>query len=125
LKRVAALSLLDAYDACGEIEQFLDGVTLGDFRANRPLELATERLFGIAAEALNRAVRKEPDVATRLPTLGAISALRDSLAYSNDAVDPESVWRSATFEAPVLRQEIESLLRAEDHWPDEPYLPGQ
>jgi uncharacterized protein with HEPN domain len=124
LREITALSLLDAYDACGEIEQFLDGSTVDDFRANRPLELATERLFGIATEALNRAVRKEPDVATRLPTLGAISALRDSLAYGNEAVDPESVWRSATSEAPVLRQEIESLLRAEGHWPDGPYILG-
>ena len=58
--------LFDISQACELLVQFSGGKTLEDFRRDALLRSAIERQFEIVGEALNRAIKLDPDVAKQV-----------------------------------------------------------
>ena len=65
---------------------------------------------------MNRLRRHAPAVAERISASGQIIGLRNALIHGYDVIDDPTVWRAVQHSLPVLRAEVEGLLReAEAH----------
>lgn len=117
MKPRTALSLLDAFDACAEIEVIIADITFETYLNSRNTRLLVERLIEIVGEAMNRAVRSEPGVESTIPDARAITGMRNRVAHGYDQIDHETVWLAATTEIPALQNEIKEHLRREGDWP--------
>ena len=119
MKQATALSLLDAHDACVEIEKI---TTLGNFPAylgDWHFRLIVERLMEIVGEAMNRATKSEPDIVEYIPDARAIIGMRNRISHGYDQIDNETVWQTAVTEVSALRIGIEQQLRDGGYWPSD------
>ena len=70
-----------------------------------------ERNFEIIGEAVNRLRRHDPDVVERISAYRQIVGFRNVLVHGYDVIDNPTVWRAVQESMPVLRVEVERLLR--------------
>ncbi|MCX7783073.1 MAG: DUF86 domain-containing protein [Meiothermus sp.] len=104
------LWLEDILEAAGHIEGFLDACTLEDYLENEMLRSAVERKLEIIGEAMNRLVKRAPQVAQRIGAFRQIIAFRNLLAHEYDQISHGLVWQIVQQDLPVLRNEVRSLL---------------
>ena len=95
----------------------IQGITLETYLGSRNTRLLVERLIEIVGEAMSRATRSEPRIATTIPDARAITGMRHRIAHGYDQIDHETVWLAATTEVPALQNEIKQLLRQDGEWP--------
>jgi uncharacterized protein with HEPN domain len=60
---------------------------------------------------MNRLRRHDPTVAARITAYEEIVGMRNVLVHGYDIVRPSTIWEAITVSLPVLRAEVESLLR--------------
>jgi len=97
-------------DACREIHALCKPVSLSEFEQQRLRHLSVERLFEIGGEAMNRAVRRDPEVIEIIPTASALIGLRNRVAHGYDTIRLDILWDTGLNDLPVLIREIEELL---------------
>ncbi len=95
-----------------------EGKRLGDYEADPLLRAAVERHFEIIGEAMSRLARKDPATAARISDYPSIIAFRNLLIHGYDLVDHAEVWKVISQHLPLLRREVEALLR-EAEGPDD------
>lgn len=101
----------DIQNAAGVIERFTTGLTFEQFESDILIRSTTERHFEIMGEAVNRLRRHAPEIAARISAANQAVALRNALIHGYDRVDYPALWQAATVSLPVLRAEVEALLR--------------
>ena len=102
--------LWDILEAVKRLEKAtLSPVTLQEFSNNDILINAVERNFEIIGEALKRALEIDPE----LPITDArkIIGMRNIIAHNYDEVEAINLWGTVKKNVPVLRSEIEALLK--------------
>jgi|SRR6056297_4288021 len=100
--------LLDISLSCGEILDFIDGKSFGDFQEDRMLQLAIEREFEIIGEALHRLSSiEEPTLAEKIPEYRKIIDFRNIIAHGYDIIDEAAIWDFAVNLVPALLDKIE------------------
>lgn len=79
-----------------------------EFYKNRLLRAAVERQFEIIGEALNQALKINPDlpITNKLRIVG----IRNRIIHAYDAVDSILLWEVIRKHLPVLKLEINKLL---------------
>jgi uncharacterized protein with HEPN domain len=102
--------LYDMQQACERIAAFVPGKTASDYRNDVMLQSAVERQFQIIGEALNQALKIEPQLASELSDTKRIIAFRNILVHAYAAVLNDVVWGIVETDLPVLRREVEELL---------------
>ena len=102
--------LFDIWQACELLAQFSSGKTLNDYQGDALLRSAIERQFEIVGEALNQAVKLDPELANQVSDSGRIIAFRNRLIHAYAAVSNEVVWGIVEAYLPKLRVEIQRLL---------------
>ena len=91
-------------------------MTFDSFEGDRRTRQLVERNFEIIGEAVNRLQRHAPDVAERISASQRIVGFRNALIHGYDVIDYPTVWRTVQESLPVLRTEVEQLLReAQSH----------
>ena len=75
------------------------------------LRSAVERQLEIIGEALNRLSRTDPPVAQRITDTPRIIAFRNVLIHGYSEIDDGVVWDVINTNLPILREEVEALLR--------------
>jgi uncharacterized protein with HEPN domain len=70
-----------------------------------------EREFEIIGEALNRLDRLAPATAAQITSLRRIVDFRNRIIHGYDSVDDIIVWRTTQQHLPVLKSEVDTLLR--------------
>ncbi|MBI2946708.1 MAG: DUF86 domain-containing protein [Verrucomicrobia bacterium] len=103
--------LLDLLTACRAIESFAAGRSFAEYEKNEQFRAATERKFEIIGEALSRLTRKAPEVSERISEVPAIIAFRNRITHGYDAIDDLVVWDIVEQKVPVLKAEVQNLLR--------------
>ena len=103
--------LEDIIEAADYISEDTAGVTYEAFLRDRRTRQAVERNFLTIGEAVNRLRRHSPDLAARLTDADAIVAFRNALIHEYDDISYPDVWLAAQESLPVLRAEVEALLR--------------
>lgn len=103
--------LFDILEACKLIEQFSAGRTAEQYKNDPYLKSAVERQFLIIGEALQQMLKRFPDSAQRITDHRSIINFRHILAHGYDRVDDEVVWGVIETSLPILRKEVEKLLK--------------
>jgi len=105
--------LIDIRDAGRNIQSFLDGRSLDDYRSTRLLQAVVEREFEIIGEATNQLCRLDQTYEAKLTHARQIVDFRNLLAHGYAVVEDERVYRTAQAHLPTLLEEIDTLF-AED-----------
>ena len=100
----------DIARACELLHRFITGKTLDDYSADPLLRSGVERQFGIIGEALNQALRIDPELKSRISDTEKIISLRNRLIHAYFAVSNETIWGILEINLPVLTKEIQTLL---------------
>src|SRR5687768_515424 len=87
------------------------GATLETYLADRRMQQLTERNFEIIGEAMRRLSDLGPVIAARISGRREIIAFRNVVIHAYDAVDYARVWRIIEQSLPVLKGEVEELLK--------------
>lgn len=103
--------LFDIEQAASLVAQFAAGKTFTDYDSDPYFRSAVERQFEIMGEALNRLSRADPDTAGRISEYRRIIAFRNILIHGYDAISNQTVWDIVQTKLPVIRREVEALLR--------------
>jgi uncharacterized protein with HEPN domain len=102
----------DALQAADRIVRFTSGKSLDVYEKDELLRSAVERQFEIIGEALRHLRDADPIVAATIPELGRIVAFRNILIHGYAQVDDRLVWGVVEGKLPVLRSELDDLLKS-------------
>lgn len=87
------------------------GMALEEFESDRRTRQLVERNFEIIGEAVNRLRNHDPSVAVRISSHNQIVAFRNALIHGYDRIDYAKVWQAIQESLPILRAEVEHILR--------------
>ena len=105
--------LYDIQKAAGLLAEFLTGKTFADYQRDAMLRAAVERQFEIIGEAVSQLARLDRELASRITNYRRIIAFRNILIHGYADVDDGLVWDVVETNFPLLRKEVEALLREE------------
>jgi uncharacterized protein with HEPN domain len=74
------------------------------------LSAAIERLFITIGEALQRALRADPDLASHISDVKRIINLRHQLVHNYPQIDAQQIWEIISDDLPLLLTEVRALL---------------
>jgi len=103
--------LYDMQQAVALLTEFTAGKTFADYERDAMLRAAVERKFEIVGEALSQLAKLDEKLAARIGEHRRIIAFRNILIHGYAEVDGQLVWDVVETKLPVLKREIESLLR--------------
>ena len=102
--------LEDILDCITAIEAFTSGISnFGEFSKDRLIRRATERELQIISEALSRISQTEPNLSISDSKL--IKGMRNRIVHAYDSVDDAIVWNAVKKHLPILKAEVEALLK--------------
>ena len=104
--------LSDVLAACDLLADFTRDKSFEDYAADALLRSAVERQLEIIGEALRVAVQHRPVLATQITDVPAIIAFRNQLTHAYSAIDHRTVWGVLERRVPLLRSEVEPLLKS-------------
>lgn len=103
--------LHDIQRACALLERFTSGKAFDDYASDALLRSGTERQLEIIGEALNQLSKTDPEAVKRISHHRRIIALRNILAHGYAKVDHRVIWNIVGQDLPVLRREVDALMR--------------
>ena len=112
MENEAKKHLFDLVEACKRIEEFTNSKTLDQYRTDPLLRSAVERQFQIAGEALQKLLKRFPEVANQITDYRSIINFRNILVHGYDHVVDDVVWGVVQSNLPLLRKETEKLLNS-------------
>lgn len=105
--------LYDVLNACQEIDEEtnLRSKNFEIFCNDRVYRKFVERNFEIIGEAMNSVLKLKPDI--QITSAKKIVGTRNLVIHSYDSLDKAILWGIVINHLPLLRKEIEALLRYE------------
>ena len=104
--------LYDIQQAGMLVERFTSGKALDDYLRDPLLRSGVERQLEIIGEALSQLTKIDPDEVARIRDYRRIIALRNILIHGYARVDHRVIWNILDRSLPILRREVDALLRA-------------
>lgn len=113
MMKEAVVFLQHIAEAIDDIDDFLDGVSLEEFRNNLEKQYAVIRALEIIGEAVKNL---QEEFTEKYPGVGwsDIAATRDKLIHHYFGVDLELIWDIAKNDLPILKKQIPEILIAEE-----------
>lgn len=105
--------LHDIVKACEALLKFIEGKGFDDYDNDLLLRSAIERQLMIVGEALNRAVREDPDIADSIDDVREIINLRNVIVHGYAVVENATIWGVVQEDVPRLYEQVKDLLRRE------------
>jgi uncharacterized protein with HEPN domain len=102
--------LFDIKKSCDLIINFTEEKSFNDYDNNKMLSSAVERQFEIIGEALNQAIKLEPQLTNIISESRSIVDFRNLLIHAYSSISSEVVWTIIKNKLPILYQEVTSLL---------------
>ena len=103
--------LTDILDGCRFLAEFSAGRTLREYTMDRGFRSAVERELQIIGEALMILARVAPLLAERISEIQRVIRFRHVLVHGYAELDHEIVWTLLRHKLPILRSEIEELMK--------------
>ena len=102
--------LTDISESIISIEQYLvNSKEFSQYEANKMLKRAVERELEIIGEAISRIKKINPEII--ITSSRKIIDLRNKVIHAYDAVDDTIIWGIIIKHLPVLKTEVENLLK--------------
>ena len=111
MKPEAQKYLYDIWRAVELLREFTAVKTFADYERDAMLRAAVERQFEIIGEATARLARLDQELAGRIGEYRRIVAFRNILIHGYADVDDRLVWDVVETKLPILRRDVEGLLR--------------
>jgi uncharacterized protein with HEPN domain len=102
--------LLDAIAAIDAAQLFIGSAALADYEADLQLRSAVERQLEILGEACARLSREHTTLFAELPATRLAVGLRNRIIHGDDAIDNETVYRTATEDLAGLSDALRAWL---------------
>ena len=102
------------YDIRGAVElltDFTSDKAFEDYQRDAMLRAAVERQFEIVGEATAQLAKVDQNVADRISDYRRVVAFRNILIHGYADVDDRLVWDVVQAKLPILRRDVEELLR--------------
>ena len=109
-RRKPAVRLQDILDNIINIQNFLKGKSLENFKTDTFLRFAVERALEIISEASRHIAESDKARYPQIPWY-EIKAVGNILRHEYQSVDPEIIWDTATQDLEPLRHAIETMKR--------------
>lgn len=103
--------LYDMREAAERIARFAHNRSFDDYVNDEMLRSAIERQFEIIGEAMTRLIKRDRSTAEKITDYRKIAGFRNVLIHGYDAVDATTSWGIVINKLPVLRTELDTLLR--------------
>jgi uncharacterized protein with HEPN domain len=102
--------LFDILTGISSIDEHLQGKRdYNLYVTNSTVRRAVERELEIIGEAMSRVLNQKPDIEISYARI--IVDLRNKVIHAYDAVNSDSIWKIIIKDIPVLKVEIEALLK--------------
>jgi uncharacterized protein with HEPN domain len=103
--------LLDISTSVESIEDYLGPErSFTTYQSNKMLRRAVERELEIVGEALNKLMKIDPDI--KVSSKELIIGMRNRVIHGYDKIDDEIVWGAIVRHIPILKAEIQTLLKS-------------
>jgi uncharacterized protein with HEPN domain len=99
--------IFDIRAASRDIQQFVLGVSYGEYHANKLVKAAVERKFEVIGEALNRLARLSPNTASAIREYEKIISFRNLVIHGYDVVSDPIVWDVIQNKLPLQIEDTE------------------
>ncbi len=102
--------LIDILNCINEIEVFFEGKPrkFEEYRKNIMLKKAIERNLEIVGEAVNRILKKAPNI--EIQNARKIVQFRNIIIHSYDSISDENVWAVIINHLPKLKVEVTDIM---------------
>jgi uncharacterized protein with HEPN domain len=104
--------LHDMKSAAERIQRFVKGKNFDDYLSDELLRSGVERQFEIIGEAMTRLIKFDEMVAKQISEYRKIAGFRNALVHGYDSIDDEISWGIIQKKLPLLRVELEAMLKA-------------
>jgi len=104
--------LYDIQQAASRIAEFTSGKRLDGYRGDAMLRSAVERQFEVIGEALTQLAKLDEALVAHISEYRRIIAFRNILIHGYAEVDDRLVWDIIETKLPILRQQVEALLKS-------------
>ncbi|MES2113456.1 MAG: HepT-like ribonuclease domain-containing protein [Bacteroidota bacterium] len=102
--------LFDVQTALDNIEAYVGHPKLFEiFKQNLMLQQAIERNLEIIGEAVNSLLKIDPEI--KITSARRMVDTRNKIIHGYDEIQPEQIWNIVINHLPILKQEVESLLK--------------
>jgi uncharacterized protein with HEPN domain len=105
--------LHDMSEAAAQVARYTAGKTFDDYMRESMMRDAVERQLQIVGEALTRLQKLDPSVSVRITEHRQIIGFRNLLVHGYAEIDDRLVWNIVEEKLPILRREVDALLREE------------
>lgn len=110
--RPEKLYLTDIVEAAQSIARFVQGADFDEFEQNEMMNSAVLQKLTVIGEAATRLLKEFTNRFPEIPWVDII-AFRNIAVHEYFAIRWDIAWTAATEEVPVLKQQIEKILREE------------
>ena len=111
MKPEARKYLYDIWRAVELLTEFTAYKAFQDYERDAMLRAAVERQFEIVGEAITQLARFDQETARRIGEYRRIVAFRNILIHGYANVDDRLVWDVVETKLPILRRDVEGLLK--------------
>ena len=85
-------------------------VDFSEYKKNSMRKRAVERNLEIIGEAINRIIKTDNSISSKITDSIAIVGLRNQVIHAYDNISDETIWAILTNHLPILKIEIDKLL---------------
>jgi len=110
MKPISIKRLLDAKETAEQILALVDPLDRDAYMESLLHRLSVERLMITLGEALDKAIKEEPDLKIRISDAKQAIDFRHRVVHGYDSVDSNVVSISATRDVPMLLVQIKEIL---------------
>ncbi len=109
-KRDDGVSLRDMMEHAEEAVSLCSGKSFDEFRSDRVLVLATERLIEILGEAANRISSERKEIHPEIPWRDIVG-MRNKVSHGYDIVEERYLWETVKADLPQLILQLRNILK--------------
>lgn len=110
--------LYDVKVAIDEINSYFVDAKMDffEYKKNSMRKRAVERNLEIIGEAINRIIKNDHSISSKITDSIAIVGLRNQVIHAYDNISDETIWAILTNHLPKLKIEIDKLLENPTQW---------
>ncbi|MEX0774619.1 MAG: HepT-like ribonuclease domain-containing protein [Phycisphaeraceae bacterium] len=114
MQRDARAFLQDIREACEAVESHVRDMSFPAYVSDRKTRAAVEREFIIIGEAVTQLDRQAPQLVQRITDYRRVVDFRNQLTHGYFVIRNEIVWNIIQVDLPLLRQQMDQLLKELD-----------